>query len=143
MVSLMIVFGVGGISIIASIVRFSIIEQRLVNKIFNWDTMHLYCLWSHAEVTFGIIAFSLPVFRYILLDTVGKISSYLGLSSTDSNTPLHAPPTVGSAGKVRRMFKDGKLSLTESLFTDDTLRGNESQVELKDSKAEQCGSGRY
>lgn len=70
------------------------------------------------QVFFGIIAFTLPMFRYFLLDTVARI--YNRSSRNESSSLSHGPPTIGSAGKNRKHQKRGALTLTDSLFADET-----------------------
>lgn len=73
--SLALVFSIGMISIAASVIRAGIVGERFVNAIHTWDTVWVWMLWSHAEMFFGVIAFTLPSFRYILLRGINKVTS--------------------------------------------------------------------
>jgi len=65
-IALLFVFSIGSISIAASIVRLVVITVRVNEERFDWDTVHVYMLWSHAEVFFGVVAFMMPSFRFLL-----------------------------------------------------------------------------
>lgn len=65
-IGLVVVFLVGGSSVISSIVRFGVVGQLFHDKVYTWNTSHIFALLSHAECMFGIIAFSLPAFRRFL-----------------------------------------------------------------------------
>lgn len=69
------IFVIGGSSILASIIRYVIVGRKILNMEFNWNTLHIFALASHAEVLFGIIAFSLPAFRGHLRKTFGELTS--------------------------------------------------------------------
>lgn len=73
-VSLALVFSIGMISIAASVIRAGIVGDRFITANHTWDTVWVWMLWSHAEMFFGVIAFTLPSFRYILLRGIKKVA---------------------------------------------------------------------
>lgn len=72
-VSLALVFSIGMISIAASVIRCGIVGDRFITANHTWDTVWVWMLWSHAEMFFGVLAFTLPSFRYILLRGITKV----------------------------------------------------------------------
>jgi hypothetical protein len=73
--ALFLVFSIGMMSIAASVVRAGVVGQRFVTANHTWDTVWVWMLWSHAEMFFGVLAFTLPSFRYILLRGMNKMQA--------------------------------------------------------------------
>ncbi|KAI5810437.1 hypothetical protein BZA77DRAFT_171000 [Pyronema omphalodes] len=73
--ALFLVFSIGMMSIAASVIRAGVVGQRFVTANHTWDTVWVWMLWSHAEMFFGVIAFTLPSFRYILLRGMNKMQA--------------------------------------------------------------------
>jgi hypothetical protein len=73
--ALFLVFSIGMMSIAASVVRAGVVGQRFVTANHTWDTVWVWMLWSHAEMFFGVLAFTLPSFRYILLRGMNKVQA--------------------------------------------------------------------
>lgn len=73
--ALILVFSIGMMSIAASVIRAGVVGHRFVTANHTWDTVWVWMLWSHAEMFFGVIAFTLPSFRYILLRGMNKMQT--------------------------------------------------------------------
>jgi hypothetical protein len=82
-VALVFVFTIGGMSIIASFVRFGLVyesynikaQKKHVNPL---DTVHALTMWSAIEIFFGFTAFVLPSLRAVIRS--GKEKGSLGAS---------------------------------------------------------------
>ncbi|KAA8907978.1 hypothetical protein FN846DRAFT_1021154 [Sphaerosporella brunnea] len=88
-ISLVLVFSIGMMSIAASVFRAGIVGHRFITANHTWDTVWVWMLWSHAEMFFGVLAFTLPSFRYIFLRGMNKVaatSRQLGYGSRISAT---------------------------------------------------------
>jgi len=95
-VGLLFVFSIGSVSIIASIVRVVVITDRLKAARMDWDTIHVYMLWTHAEVFFGVVAFMLPAFRFLLRRALERLSILSRGKSANSNEIRFGIHTIGS-----------------------------------------------
>lgn len=131
-VSLILVFGIGTISMVSSIVRFVVLFRRFQEGLLDAQTIHLYSILSHTEVTFGLLAFTLPALRYTMLDIVKRFEFW-----AESATQRQAPVTIGGSGSARKNVTASELS--RSLFTED-VRPTESLIELTQTSSQQEGS---
>jgi hypothetical protein len=77
-ISLFLVFSIGMMSIAASVIRAGVVGHRFVTANHTWDTVWVWMLWSHAEMFFGVLAFTLPSFRYVLLKGMKKMNAASG-----------------------------------------------------------------
>jgi len=100
---LLFVFSVGSISIIASVSRMIVMISRLKAHRADWDTVHVLMLWCHAEVFFGILAFMLPSFKFLVNRATEKLSSLRTktYSTGYSDDQVQMIPTIGSRGTPR------------------------------------------
>ena len=96
--SLVLVFSIGMISIAASVLRAGLVGHEFVTANHTWATVWQWMLWSHAEIFFGVLAFTLPAFRHVLLRGIKKVSSTSGKSSNDK----------GYGGNTSRLQKEGR-----------------------------------
>jgi len=68
---------------------------RLKAHRMDWDSIHVLMLWCHAEIFFGVLAFMLPSFRFLLTRAFNRFRT-----SSDSEDPQMVP-TVGHASPRR------------------------------------------
>ncbi|KAF8429076.1 hypothetical protein EV426DRAFT_713813 [Tirmania nivea] len=146
-VSLALVFSIGMISIAASVIRAGIVGHRFITANHTWDTVWGWMLWSHAEMFFGVLAFTLPSFRYILVRGMTKVvgssqqkSRNYKLSNARKWTEGESSIELGSAKKSRhdRKVRDGVFVETTVTLREESpdrksdrkLQTGESQTEL-------------
>jgi len=118
---LLFVFSIGSISIIASIVRVVVITDRLKAARMDWDTIHVYMLWTHAEVFFGVVAFMLPAFRFLFKRALRRFSIFSRGKSDNSDGIRFGIHTIGSPRGFPR--HNGSVPLDSTI----------DQQELKDT----------
>lgn len=113
--ALFIIFLIGGISIASSLVRLVIIADLLDNPMtqYRWSTLHVYMLWSHAEVFFGVLAFTLPGFRYLLSKWLGKRNGLSGHSHSHSGHGTELGGGVRRSRDVDSYVSQSQESLTQ------------------------------
>ena len=123
-VSLALVFSIGMISIAASVIRAGVVGHRFITANHTWDTVWVWMLWSHAEMFFGVLAFTLPSFRYILMRGITKV---VGSSQQMSGNKLsnarkwaegEGSMELGSTNKSRH---DQKVGDHEGVFVQTTV----------------------
>jgi hypothetical protein len=74
-ISLFLVFSIGMMSITASVIRAGVVGRRFITANHTWDTVWVWMLWSHAEMFLGVLAFTLPSFRYVLMRGMKKMNA--------------------------------------------------------------------
>jgi hypothetical protein len=71
-VSLIMIISIGVSSIIASVVRLTVIGDRLRRDALSWDTVHIYFFLCILEIFCGMVAFMLPSLRAWFLRVAEK-----------------------------------------------------------------------
>jgi len=91
---LIFVFCVGSISIIASVARLVVMTIRLQAHRQDWDSLHVLMLWCHSEILFGVLAFMLPAFRFLITKALER---YYPSRRPSQDENAQIPATFGHA----------------------------------------------
>lgn len=125
-VSLALVFSIGTISIAASVVRCGLVGDRFIKANHTWDTVWNWMLWSHAEIFFGVLAFTLPSFRHVVLRGMRR----LGWSTSGKSQGLSSGPGKHQSGRGGGVHVTTTVTVTAKEESLEDFHPTDSQTEL-------------